>query len=487
MSELDATATITETPVETTPAEATPEQVEAPTPDPTPVTWENAFEGKFDKAEPDVSETEVKDPSAPFPSDKAKPEEAESTDAAALIDEKPDEEPDIAEILEAKGDPFSFSRKELRKVEKEVLVPFRNPEVPINDVVTAFHKFNPLRTEEMVQTLVESAISAYPDDWVKQITGLDLTVEDIKNLANAEPQTPHRPEQSDDDSTEKYLTGLYGEEWRDKANDANLLDDDVQTARAYRQVLELKALVKNGDPEKQAKLDKAISELEELKPQVDAFKKYQDAQFENERSAIYNATVQEYRGAIEQHVIPKLFKEVGLETSEQDTDTVKNMKEYVRDRFSPVYGEASDFDMFVGQSYSGKDALGKTAQRVKTYFENAADFRAKAKTATKTDAASHIEKADSLEQLALKEQNTLKVLYKAAATEFVSSPQMKSLIGVLEENANLRRQQSKSGRKEIIGSTVTSTDPNAWKEELKKAENKWDDNAIRERFAEAAR
>jgi hypothetical protein len=56
----------------------------------------------------------------------------------------------------------------------------------------------------------------------------------------------------------------------------------------------------------------------------------------------------------------------------------------------------------------------------------------------------------------------------------------------LERIADLERKFARTGRKEIIGTTNTST-PDNWRDQLKDKEDKWDSKLIGERFAEAAR
>lgn len=430
------------------------------TPAPEPVSFENALDKLFDSN--DAPETEVT-PDAPNPSEEEKPaKEVKPTEEPK--EEEPDEEPSLADVIEAKGKPFGLSRRELRQVENDLLIPLRNPDTPVSDVVAAFESYHPDRARQVFQHVVDEAARANPDAWIAALTGIDgLTVAEVKEL-RSRPQQPQVTEQSDT-STERYLNDLYQDSWKDPANDASLLDDDRITAQAMREVVKLREKVEQGDPETKAKLDSALKELEDLKTQATEFAEHKKAVFETEKANILQSAISEYRQQVEAPILDKVFKDLGLTVTDQDTEVTKEAKEFVQNLFKPQFGNEPVFVDFINESFTGRESFLAATRRVGNLFDQAAALEAKAKTSPQEAQKLNAE-AQSLRQRAKDEQAPIKVLVDAAAKEFLQHPFARWAMNSLETISNLQSKFAKSGRPEIIGNTATGADPDAWKKNV---------------------
>lgn len=428
--------------------------------------WDNALENAFTEA----SEPEVKDPETPFPSE-------EAVEEAPEVEETPEPEPELDEVIQAQGSPFRFTRNELRQVEKDVLIPLRDPDVAIGDVRTALQNFHP-RFGELEQAIVNDSAEKHPDLWISALLGQEgLTVSHVKDLMKqgSERVASVIAGQSD---TERYLNERYGDDWKDTSKDNDLLPEDVAAAVAQRRVYELESIVKNGSPDVQNKL----KELEELKPQIEQLRALQAAEAERMVTSAYQSSVDTYRSAIETRVLPKMFTDSGLAVAEGDNDQVKAVKEGVQAFFQPVYGQASEFDLFLTEGFSQKESFQKMVVRVDGYLAEAA----KAEYQAKTDPAAAA-KAQGLRKQAETEKDAIAVMTRSAVKEFLDSPRVKGQMSLLEYVADLERRFAQTQRGELIGSTATAGNADAWKDELKNSDDPWDLSLIGERLSQHAR
>lgn len=423
----------------------------------------------------DETEDELS-PSAPLPD-----EEAEASDIE-------DEEPDLADVTASEGKPTQLSRRKLREVEKNVINPFRDPETPINEVLHAFEQFHPTRTHELRQAIVNESARQSPNEWVQALTGIpEITVEKVKELVERESQLPQVETANDTETIKEYLTTYYGDSWQDPANDEALLVDDRKFIAAFRRQVELENTTKEKDSVWQQKFDSVQKELESLKPQIESFEQARQAEEARIVDTTYQNSVNEYRSKIEQKSLPKLFTDLNLTPNEADTDSVKEVKDFIKARFNPVYGEASDFDLYMTNEFSARETVGKIIHRVDNLLRNAAVAEAKAKSsASQADAARHASDASALKNQALMEQDAMTVLARKAAQEFLSSSHVAPVMKVLEENADLQRRLNANGRVETIGSAALPNG-NGWRDDLKESEDKWNPEFIAKRLSNVAR
>ena len=466
-----------QTPIAETEVVETTEQVEV---EAQPADWDNALANAFapKEATEDVAETVVEDPAAPFPSEEVTEEPTEKTEAEAALLEA-EEEPTLEEVLSAEGRPLNFNREQLRIADNQVLKPFRDPQTPITEVRERFRSFHPTRFQELEQTIVNESAQNHPDQWLQAVLGLeDVTVDSVKDALLKRDNPVSQPEQLD---TEKYLNDLYGEDWKDSVNDESILPEDLNAVKAQRKVLELDALVNSGNSELQEKLDKATRELEKQSSLIEEVKKTQEAEFQRAVEASHKASTEEYRTQVEQKAIPKLFTELGLTPSENDAEDVKSVKEGVNAYFQPSYGHISEFDLFMSEGFTQREAIGNIVRRVNGLLQEAAVADAKSK-----QDPSQAEVAKSLQARAMDEQNALSVLTKSAAKEFLESPRVKGQMALLERISDLERRLALSGRQEIIGSTDTISG-STFKDQLKEKEDKWDADFISSQLSQSAR
>lgn len=363
--------------------------------------------------------------------------------------------------------PYKLNRKDLRKAEAQLITPFRDPETPIEDVLKSMYEFNPIRTRELTEAVAKDLVSAYPDDVLQAVTGIEgITVEQVKQAVSGQPTaTVPDIENSDYQAAIDTLTEIYGDNWRDPANDAELIGDDALYVPALRD-----ALKKQDTTEKDAEIQALKTQLEELKPTVESIKTEQQASFERQMNDAYKTAAVEYRGRIEGKVIPQLLQEAGMVVSEADTAEVKGVKELVNGAFQSVNEYASDFDLFASHDFSGKDQLLKVVSRVDKFLNDASKAQAEASRATKDAVRQRYSaEAESLRQQAMMEEDTLAVLTQKAAKEFLASPRLAPVVKLLERNADLERLVNQSAvRPELLGS-ATSAGGESWADRVKAA------------------
>lgn len=463
IEETQVTAETTETPVETSTTEVAAETT-ASNP------WEN-FEFKLpeaDEAEADVavSTEEV----APVPTEAVESPNPSEGETAV-------EEDDIEAVL-AEHDPnkpIPLSRKQKLELGKTLIEPFRDPSTPIEDVYNALTEFHPTRTQELAQTLVNASLEAYPDAYLKQITGLDVTVADIQRLVSEQGSgTPLNTAPTDELSEAvKALTEVYGDEWRDAANDGNLLTEDLPLIRAIRSQL-------GATDAKDAQIKALEDKIKSLEPEIDSIKQAKEAEYEAKKQEIFNADVDKLRSTIETKAFPAVFEKLNLTPKESDSEDVKAVKNLISTAFKPQGDYASAFDTFLETGFSKREEVGKAMQRIGDAFTQAANLEAQALRNPKQ--ANELKtQANALRSNASREQDALTVWAQNAANEFIST-QYAPVLRLLEENAQLKL--SKGGRTEIVGNSVAGAGKD-WRTEVKEfaesGRNPFD--AVADRFA----
>lgn len=424
-------------------------------------------------------------PSAPVPSETkeentevAETEEPKEVPSEEVPEEKveepeteePEEELQVEEIPTKK-----FSRTRLRQIEKEVLIPLTDPDVDVKDAFEALRNLAPQRTQEILASAVRESATAYPDDWLQVITGIEgITVDGIKEKFSDVEQAKSEPQFAD---AEQRLTELYGEDWRDPNNDGEMLDEDKFLAQILRTIDGQKGV-------KDQEIEALRKQLDELQPKIDEVTTAQEAEFQARFQETFNNSVNEFRGKVEKSALPKLFEETGLNDSADDTDSVKALKASIRQSFEPEYDLESAFDRFLMHGYEQKEMVGKVIGRVGKYLEQAAQAEVLAMK-DKKNADRYKAEARSLRQQADDERDALTVLTRKAAKSFLESPYNAARMKVLEENADLQRRLSQvTGRKEVVGQTVPSmSDP--WRDKIK--EDPWNTDVLDERLAGIAR
>lgn len=458
--------------------ETAPESVEpevAPQADPEPASksvddlWDSFdLTAKLTDSNEEVPPTDdATAPEASFPSEE-QPVDADDAEPSELNDE---------EILGLDLDrPAPLSRRKAEKVVKSLIEPLRDPNTPIEDVLSALTEFHPTRTQQLAEAIVSESAKAYPDEWLKSITGLDLTVDQIKELAvqgGSSPSNtaPSTATETPTDSPEmkqlvEELTELYGDDWRNPEKDAELLDADRAVVLAVRSHLAKDEHIAGI----QKKLEEYESKLGEIKPQVDTIANAQTAELEQAMIAAYNNEVEAYRQKVESNSIPKILEAKNLVPKESDTPEMKAAKELLSSRFKPVEGYGSDFDIFLEKQFSGRESMMKAMNRVGNYLAEAAKLESTAtRMSNPSEADFARQKASALKEQAVLEQDALTVWTRKAATEFLDSPYVKPILTILEQNAELQRRLNKTGRSEIIGQTATTGGPSGLQARIQEA------------------
>jgi hypothetical protein len=408
---------------------------------------------------------------ATFPSDDSTTD-AEDADSVNLEAQPEEEEYYDESLLDVDLDrPAPLSRRKAEKVVKGLIEPLRDPNTPIQDVLSAFAEFHPTRTQEMAEAIVADSVGQYPDAWLQHITGLNVTVDQIKEWAAMGGRQPSNPTPAvgnaeSFDSTIADLNELYGDEWRDPANDEYLLDADKAVARAMRsQVTQNSEYVAL-----QEELAAAKAQLQELQPQIESIKTAQEAEFEQAINTAYANEVDEYRMKVENNAIPVVLEAKGLALTDSDSAEVKAAKQLLYQRFMPVEGYGSDFDIFLEKGFSGKDSMQKAMRRVAGYLSESVQLDAQAKrAANQMDAQSLKVKSNGLKEQALLEQDALTVWTRKAVTEFLDSGHVKPILHLLQQNADLQRRLQSTGRPEIVGQTAAIGGSNGLKAVLQQA------------------
>lgn len=448
-------------------AESVQETAEA-----TPITTENVWDTPLEFPQQTVVEKE--DESSPSPESDSKEEPVAEEVAEEPKEEvqetapEPTDEPDDDVSVETQIDPdrpAPLSRRKKEEVVKKVIDPFRDPNTPPDQVFTALYELNPNRAEALAQEIARISAEAYPDEWLKTILGEDVTVQQVKERLAGTPNQV-LPESNPFDPVIQALDQTYGDVWKDGKRDDEILDEDLPYVKAVRQHLAEAEVRAANDSLKDKEIEALKTELEKLKPEIDSIKTSQQAKFEKDVEDTYSTTVREFQSSIEQKSLDKLFKDSGLNPSEGDTPDVKALKELIKTRFDRE--QSGDFDYFVSNEFSDREAAAKVIARVDRHYRDAAQAEIEASLAKGEKAQQLKQKANSLRAEAQMEKDRLTVLHRKAAQEFLNklSPMMK----VLEENADLKRRVSQT-RPEIIGNTVTNAPD--WKKKIQESDDPW--------------
>lgn len=410
-----------------------------------------------DSSDEESTETDDAEVDVDSDDDTAFPSEDEVADAEDAEPEEQEEEIDEEELLGLDLDrPAPLSRRKAERVVKGIIEPLRDPSTPISDVLGALAEFHPTRTQELAEVIVNESVQAYPDDWLRSITGLDITVDQVREWAASGGREPSNPapvayNESEIDSVIQDLTDMYGDAWKDPRNDGDLIDVDMPVAKAVRAQLAQNEQLWQLHEE----LEQTRSQLAELQPQIDNIKTTQEAEFEQLVINTLKNEVDEYKAKVESASIPKVLEARGLLPRESDTEEVRAAKEMLMGRFQSEEGYASDFDAFIERQFSGKESMSKAIQRVGTYLTQAAQLEAESRRAVSPHQAQVLKtKAAALKDQAMHEQDALTVWTRKAAVEFFDTPHVKPILTLLQQNADLQRRLQASGRPEIVGQTA---------------------------------
>lgn len=407
------------------------------------------------------SEDEVVDADPADPGDL----ELETVEETDEIDEQREQE-----LLDLDLDrPAPLSRRKAERVVKGIIEPLRDPNTPISDVLTALSDFHPTRTQQLAEAIVNESVQTYPNEWLKSLTGLDVTVDQIKAWAATGGSQPANTAPVQNNGNEvnelsKELTELYGEAWKDPSQDSNLLEADVPVVKALRaQLVQNEAYAAL-----QKELEDTRSQLGEIKPQIEQIKTAQEAEFEQAMLNAYQSEVETYRSKVESASIPKILEAKGLVAKESDPPEVKAVKELVASRFKPIEGYGSDFDIFLEKQFSGKEPMHKAMTRVSQYLAEATKLDAESRRTTGHESSVLKTKANALKEQASLEQDALTVWTRKAAAEFLDTSAVRPVVELLQQNMDLQRRLQSTGRPEIVGQTAAIGD-GGWKAQMKEA------------------
>lgn len=425
------------------------------------------FTAKLAESSDDIEETDDAEGEEPaFPS--------ENEDADADIAEPEDLTDDELLDLDLEK-PAPLSRRKAEKVVKGVIEPFRDPATPIEDVLSALAEFHPTRTQELAEAIVAESVKSFPEEWLKSITGVDVTVEQVKQWAETGGSSPANTAptaanvQSDSAEMKQLvdeLTELYGEDWRDPNKDHDLLDADRAVVLAVRSHL----AKDQAYADLQQQLEETKSQLSDIKPQVDTIANTQNAELEQAIMSSYASEVEAYRQKVESSSIPKILEAKGMVAKESDSPEVKAAKELLASRFQPIEGYGSDFDIFLEKQFSGKESMTKAMKRVGNYLAEATRLEVSAnRNPNANEAQLDRQKAAALKEQAALEQDALTVWTRKAATEFLDTPFVKPILSILEQNAELQRRLNALGRPEIIGQTAAIGGETGWRAKVQEA------------------
>lgn len=352
--------------------------------------------------------------------------------------------------------PAPLSRRKAEKVVKGVIEPFRDPSTPIESVLNSLSEFHPTRTQQLAEVIVRQSVSAYPDAWLQSITGLDVTVDEVRQWAEQGGSSPSNTaptpaEYSPSNAAADHLSTIYGEDWKDPANDVYLLPEDQVLATAAREQMTKDAAYQ----QLQQELEQTRMQLNEIQPQIDGIKTAQEAEAEQAFVDMYMNTVNEYRESVEDNALPYVLALNDLAPKDSDPEEVIAVKELLASRFQPMEGYGSDFDIFLEKQFSGRESMTKAMKRVADYLAESTRLETQARRAGNTsDAATLRLKAEGLKNQAYNERDALTVWTRKAATEFLESPHVYPIVELLQQNADLRRRVNSSGRPEIVGQTT---------------------------------
>jgi hypothetical protein len=413
----------------------------------------------FISEEPDDAEAEAAFPSeeddvdAEYAEYEATEEDTENDFAEFDEADELDDEEVLGYDLER---PAPLSRRKAERVVKGVIEPFRDPSTPIEEVLNSLSEFHPTRTQQLAEVVVRQSVQAYPDQWLQSITGLDVTVDQVREWAEQGGSSPSNTastpaEYSTSNAAAEHLSNIYGEDWMNPANDVYLLAEDQVLAQAARDQMSKDAAYQ----QLQQELNLTRSQLNELQPQIDDIKTAQEAELEQAFVHSYTSQVDEYRESVEGDALPYVFALNDLAPKESDTAEVVAVKELLASRFQPIEGYGSDFDIFLEKQFSGRESMTKAMQRVANYLLESTKLETQAKRISSAVEANQLKvKAEGLKNQAYNERDALTVWTRKAAAEFLESPRVYPIVELLQQNADLKRRVNSSGRPEIVGQTT---------------------------------
>jgi hypothetical protein len=452
------------------------EQVEEPVTEDAEPSLDVSIEDKWDSldltsvlSDPEAEADTTDDATAESKDDAAFPSDGDQIDADDMEQELTDEQ-----LLELNLDkPAPLSRRKAQKVVENVIEPFRDDSVPIYDVLNAMAEFHPTRTQQLAEAIVEQSLTAFPDEWVKTLTGMDLTVDQLKQLAaqgGSSPSNTAPPlapvEDPEIEALINELDEVYGTSWKDPSKDGEILDADKAVVAAVRSSLAQNSALEALKQE----LEETKSQLGQIKPQVDNLATSQQAEIEMAIHTVFAQEVDGYRAKVEQNSFPKILEAKGLVAKDTDLPEIKAVKEYINGRFQPVDGYGSEFDGFLEKQFSGRESMAKSMQRVANNLIEASKLEVLAKKASDPqESQANMLKAQAFKEQALAEQDALTVWTRKAATEFLESSALKPVLELLEQNTDLRRKLNASGRPEIIGQTAALGESTGLKARLQEA------------------
>jgi hypothetical protein len=445
----------TSTPVEST---DTPEQGD-PWETPLAFPTEDKEQVSAETATPEVNE-ETKTETTEEVKEEAKTEAEAETDA--------EEEAD-PEVLDAAADkPAPLSRRKLREVEEKFITPLRDPDAPIENVWNGLRELNPQRANDLAQMLINQSAEKYADQWIEVLTGIEgATVETVKQKFSGEPNQPDTFK-----TVAERFDELYGDAWRDPAQDEDLLDDDRIVVQALRDHLKAGTQVST---EKDVEIAKLKDQLDKLQPEIENIKTQQEAEFERFVIETKQKSQDEYQQAVMSRVVPKLLDEHGLKVSDNDAEIVKLAKEELAEKFKQSDGDMSDFEYFALRKFSGKDDLIKKIGRVEKYFDLAAKAEADAKRAKDAQKRSELlQSAEAYRADAKQEQDSFVVMSRKAGKEFLEKS---SVMRLIEENAHLQTQLSQANfRPEVIANAAVAG-ATSIRDRVMQSDDPWGENS----------
>jgi hypothetical protein len=463
--------TVEQTTVESAPVADVP--AETTTDEQAPATYDDLW--NIDLKLPEESaeaEPTAEKPAEALPADEpAKPEATDSPES-----NKTDDSDDADDPIEARlenhdpNKPVKLSRRQSARLVENIIEPFRDENTPIEDVFKSLAEFQPVRTQQLAETLVHNSLQADPDGWLKAITGLDLTVAQVKAFAEGGGQPLNTAETIDNpkptqatgypaeiEAGVNALTEMYGDKWRDPASDADIPEFDLPLVKALR------AAVTREDAHN-AELGKVRADLEALKPQVEQIAQAKETEFQTRETEVFQTDATQFRDTVEAKAFGKAFEMLNLKDAENDPDDLKLAKNLIRKQFESPHGNATTFDTFLSNDFSGKEQVGKAIQRVGAYLKQAAAAEA---NALRSPAKAETLKANAaaLRAQANAEQDALIVWTQRAAQEFVNN-EYGAVLRLIERNAELERSRG-TGRQELVGGKPPAT--NGWEDQVKAA------------------
>lgn len=419
--------------------------------------WEKPFEFPAEEeVKTDAVSADAKKEGDEIPA----PESGEQAKADKAEEATEDDEPELSAADIDPSKPTKLSRRKREQAIAEIIEPFRDPNTPPEDVFNRLYALDPDRAASLANKVAETSISTYPDEWLSQILGEQVTVADVK--AKLSTPTQAKAESDSFSAVESALNETYGDAWKDASRDDELLSEDLSLAQALR-------AHRSNESAKDTELAALREQLEALKPEIQSVKDAQTNEIQIDQENLYKTAVGEYRSELEKKSLGKIFTDTGLAPSESDTPEMKELKNFITTRFD--FEKSGDFDLFTYTEFSDREKAKTIIQRVDKHFKDAAEAEAKAKRAKGSEAEQLRAKAQALREKAQAEKPALTVLHRNAAQEFLEKA-MKPVMAVMQQNAEYRRQLSQTRPELLNGSAAPSGD--SWKERLQKADDPWE-------------